>query len=213
MVNVYHSALTQRVRNQSLPGWLAAQRPQLGLSRLMTTIGIMTIRRTQRRVGSRRTNEDGYKLPATKHQLREYPLSSSDIQLLTRAVAQQWEVPRAARAAVVELMQGILLNDPDPQRAIRAARVIVAAERQNQLDRQKRRKSFGTEVVPTLPQVAEPACDLELIRRRKEELMAEAAETKIPEANTDGRLPGISGWQQQFIDFAGRADQTDDRPT
>ena len=178
----------------------------------------MTCRRKQRRIGSRRTDKDGYKLPATKHQLREYPVQSGDFRLLTSAVAQGWPMSRDARAAVIQILYDVVLDDPLPANQIRAARVILAAERQNHIHSQKSSKRVDTAMAQIPPQVEAPTYDPELLRRRHLELMAQAAsESKVPEARMDGRLPGLSNQHQKLIGFAervaGRNDHSDDSST
>lgn len=175
----------------------------------------MTNRRKQRRVGNRRTDRDGYKLPAKKHQLKENAWSSSDIPMLASAVANGWPKNHDARAAVIEVLLDIVQHDPLPANQVRAAKVIVAAASQDSILREKPSTRVDTEPAEISPTVTAPIYDPKLIRRRQLELMAQAdSEPNTSKAPEPARLPGLSDWQQQFIDVAenilGSDDQSDD---
>lgn len=66
----------------------------------------------------------------------------SDAKLLKKAIRNRWPVTDEVRKAVIDRLEGFI-KDPkiDPDRATAAARVIVAAEGQNQADDHLREKN------------------------------------------------------------------------
>ena len=61
--------------------------------------------------------------------------SRSDMQLMKRAMVQRWPVSDAVKTDVVEKLQAILKDGGASERdRIRAAEVLMAAEKQNQQD-------------------------------------------------------------------------------
>lgn len=67
------------------------------------------------------------------------------------AINNRWEIPAETKANVMQRM-GDMLNDPEPRNQIAAAKVIVAAESQNQKDDHSEAMQLASQVNELLSQ-------------------------------------------------------------
>ena len=112
----------------------------------------------------------------TIDRITDYPCEGEQA-IMTRAIKKRWPVTPEIKQAVVQTLEGCLAHT-DPIVAIGAARVLVAAEKQNQDDKIKRQTQRQTIAVQQILQLAEPSApDPEYVAWKQGQLIAAGAQT------------------------------------
>lgn len=129
------------------------------------------------------TDVDGYKKarnapgphPTTAHwpplsRLQQYPCED-ERALMTKAIKKRWNVTEDMKDAILDNMQAVM-EEGDFTDKVGAARVMMAAEKQNQDDKLRRHGRRDKIAINTILQLAEPTMpDPEYLEWKRKQLM------------------------------------------
>jgi hypothetical protein len=129
---------------------------------------------------------------------------------MSQAISQRWPISSEFRAEIVAEMLRILREDDDTENRVKAARILVAAEKQNQDDTLKK-KSSQVRIDNMVQLSTQPAeVDWEYLEWKKKKLLAETTgETTSVAAPSDQHLSGVPDQQQPLLAWVERVRKTE----